>query len=122
MKTTGHLFQACGHEMKLALPLALAILIAAPSYAAEYRHGDPFTIPAGAFIYNEPQDNEEPQEACDTANEDQVVNLWGKPSAGWCLLVHWIDSGRPGYSVAAWKAWVDCKVLTPLPPPKRKAK
>ena len=45
-----------------------------------------------------------------------MVNLWGKPRESWCLIVHWIDSGKKGYHVAAWKAWVDCKNL--LPPPK----
>ena len=83
---------------------------------AAYRDGDPFKLPRGTLMCEAPGGDEEPPEACDTAREAQVVNLWGKPREGWCLIVHWIDSGKPGYYAAAWKAWVDCKNL--LPPQK----
>ena len=80
---------------------------------AAYRDGDPFTLPGGTLMCEAPGGDEEPPEACDTAREAQMVNLWGKPREGWCLVVHWIDTGKPGYYAAAWKAWVDCKNLLP---------
>jgi hypothetical protein len=26
-----------------------------------------------------------------------VANHWDQPREGWCQIVHWIDSGKPGY-------------------------
>ena len=101
--------------MKIAVYLTSATLIAAPSYAAEYRHGDEFTFPRGTSLCQAPGSKEEPPEACDTEREPQVVRLWGDPREGYCLVVRWdAIPSKPGYWIAVWKAWVDCKDLIPL--------
>ena len=81
------------------------------SHATEYRHGDSFKLPFGTLMCEVPGGNGQPSEACRTAREAQIVNLWGEPRENWCLIVHWIGSGKPGLSVAAWKAWVLCESL-----------
>jgi hypothetical protein len=74
--------------------------------------GASFTIPRGTAMCDEPGDDKGPGKACNTAKQVWTVKLWGEPREGWCLIVHWIDSGKPGYKLAAWKAWVDCKDLS----------
>jgi hypothetical protein len=81
------------------------------SHAPEYRHGDSFTLPFGTLMCEVAGGKGQPPEACRTAREVQIVKLWGEPREDWCLIVHWIDSGKPGLSVAAWKAWVLCESL-----------